>query len=483
MKKLFVFLLAAMFSGSVWGQSKERIAIYVTGGKEEGDNDVLSGMLTEAITKSTDYVAVERTADFLQQLRKEQNYQRSGNVDDNDIARLGKQSGAKYVCVAELMPVQGGDFITTRLIDVEKASVMATADGADKISSLDMLVKMSETIAKQLITSISSRKTGIPKQRVAVYVSGNDVDGINKVLGAKLVSALTGSSEYVAMERTDAFLKQLSNETDYQQSGNVEDTQIARLGKQFGVKYVCAAKISSSSYGGKFLKASLIDVETAEVNSTANASLTSTDLNSLIDVAQKIATQLLKNIGGLGTKRAIGYPNPNDVIAKFVDGTLTISGKGAMNDVSNWGDDESKIKKIIIQEGVTTIGDFAFYGCNNVNTIVIPNSVTSIGNRAFQNCSRLSSIVIPNSLASIGEASFIGCESLKTITIPNSVTSIGAYAFCGCKALTSITIPYSVTDIGEGAFVGCTSLESITIPNKSIKESAFYRYRGKVKRL
>jgi hypothetical protein len=85
------------------------------------DNNVLTAKLKSAITDSRNYEAVERTVEFLQQLRKEQKYQRSGNVDDSDIARMEKESGVQYVCVAELMPVQGGDFVTVRLIDVERA--------------------------------------------------------------------------------------------------------------------------------------------------------------------------------------------------------------------------------------------------------------------------------------------------------------------------------------------------------------------------
>jgi TolB-like protein len=298
MKKaiLFTFFLLCV-ANTIYSQSKQRIAVYVTGGTD-GDNNVLTAKLKSVITDSRNYEAVERTVEFLQQLRKEQKYQRSGNVDDNDIARLGKESGVQYVCVAELMPVQGGNFVTARLIDVEKASVVASADGADKISNLPSLMSMSESIAGQLIQNASYRYTGITKKRVAVYVSGVDKEGANKVLGVKLVSAITGSNWYAAMERTDAFLRQLDKEQNYQRSGNVNDNQLARLGKQFGVQYVCAAKVSESSYGGKFLDVSLIDVETAVVIATANDALINSDMATLMAVTQNIASKLLNNAVG-----------------------------------------------------------------------------------------------------------------------------------------------------------------------------------------
>ena len=109
----------------------------------------------------------------------------------------------------------------------------------------------------------------------------------------------------------------------------------------------------------------------------------------------------------------------------------------------------------VIPNSVTSIGDYAFYGCSSLVEVVIPNSVTSIGNYVFRECSSLSSIVIPDSVTSIGEGAFHGCNSLSSIVIPNSVTSIGEGAFSDCSSLSNIVIPDSVISIGEGAFHGC----------------------------
>ncbi len=194
-----------------------------------------------------------------------------------------------------------------------------------------------------------------------------------------------------------------------------------------------------------------------------------------------------------------------NVTYSFVEstGTLTISGTGDMysySDVSNrpWHNYRYHIKKVVINNGVTSIGwrafsyceeltsitipnsvtsigNEAFYGCTRLTSITIPNSVTSIGNGAFSYCNVLTSITIPNSVTSIGEEAFIGCTGLTSVTIPNSITSIGTNAFCDCTELTSVTIPNSVTSIGKYAFRGCTGLTSITIPNSvtSIGSSAF----------
>jgi hypothetical protein len=168
--------------------------------------------------------------------------------------------------------------------------------------------------------------------------------------------------------------------------------------------------------------------------------------------------------------------------------TLTISGNGAMadyvffDDIGWWYDSEndplyqwrSDIKTIVIHDGVTSIGDYAFFGCR-ITSISIPNSVTSIGDYAFSRCSGLTSITIGNSVTSIGEWAFSDCSSLTSITIPNSVTSIGERTFYGCIGLTSITVGSSVTSIGSYAFYGCSSLIEITNLN-SVPQSIDYSY-------
>ena len=220
-------------------------------------------------------------------------------------------------------------------------------------------------------------------------------------------------------------------------------------------------------------------------------------------------------------------------------GTLTISGTGDMYDYYSSKEsvfyNNGKIKAVIIEKGVTSIGDsafrectsltsitisdsvtsigwLAFYNCTSLTSVTIPDSVTSIGYSAFWNCTSLTSVTIPDSVTSIDDYAFVNCESLisinveennsnyssvngvlfnrnqnelicypagkndKTYEIPDSVTSIGGFAFCSCTSLESVTIPDSVTSIGMDAFNNCTSLTSVTISDSvtSIGRSAFY---------
>ena len=128
-----------------------------------------------------------------------------------------------------------------------------------------------------------------------------------------------------------------------------------------------------------------------------------------------------------------------------------------------------------IPEGVTSIGDYAFFCRSKLTSVIIPESVTTIGEYAFSECTSLAAANIPDGVTTIGYSAFSYCSSLIDISIPISVSSIEHYAFSECVSLESVIIPEGVTTIGEGAFSGCSSIESVNIPNTvtTISQSAF----------
>ncbi|MFR2438383.1 MAG: leucine-rich repeat protein, partial [Ruminococcus sp.] len=152
----------------------------------------------------------------------------------------------------------------------------------------------------------------------------------------------------------------------------------------------------------------------------------------------------------------------------YEDGTLNISGKGAMKDYI-YGNNKSparlnlSVTSIVIEEGVTSIGDYAFENCDNLTSITIPGNVESIGEDAFYNCDNLTDVTLQDGVKSIGRSAFIWCNNLTNIVLPNSVTSIGYFAFKDCTSLTSIKIPSSVTSMDSKAFYNCSSLETISL--------------------
>lgn len=158
---------------------------------------------------------------------------------------------------------------------------------------------------------------------------------------------------------------------------------------------------------------------------------------------------------------------------------LSISGKGEMpnygTNTAPWEGFKEAIGKIVIGDGVTTIGSNAFTNCLAMTEVDIPEGVTTIGNNAFSYCMSIESISIPASVKEINESAFEACGYLTEIYLSEGLESIGEFAFTDCYSLGELHIPNTVTDIGRWAFSGCEALYEITIPGsvKSIGDNAF----------
>ena len=189
------------------------------------------------------------------------------------------------------------------------------------------------------------------------------------------------------------------------------------------------------------------------------------------------------------------------------NGTLTISGSGAMDDYASgvsspFRERASAIKTVIIGSGVTSIGDRAFMqcagitqiqfssgstleriggeafsGCSGLTSLTLPGSLTSMGDSVFRDCANLQSVSIPNGVATIGIAIFTNCTSLASVTLPAGLRRIPNGMFTYCSSLTGITIPAAVETIGARAFTDCTALQTVTIPKgtATIMGNAFRR--------
>ena len=151
------------------------------------------------------------------------------------------------------------------------------------------------------------------------------------------------------------------------------------------------------------------------------------------------------------------------------DGTLTISGTGKMdswsyeNETSPWYKN-TDIKQVVIEEGVTSIGAYAFYYCSNLTSVTIPEGVVTIGKYAFAVCASLTGVKLPDSLTSIGTYAFYSCGSLTEITVPENVTRIEERTFCSCGSLKKVTLLGEVTTIGKFAFGYDDNLVDINLP-------------------
>lgn len=141
-----------------------------------------------------------------------------------------------------------------------------------------------------LLGGIATAQTTV-KQKVAVYITGEAENSIKKVIGSKLVTGITRSEGFAAVERTADFLSALSSEQDYQMSGAVSDNQIARLGQQFGVRYVLVADLSEV-FEQMFVSARMIDVQTAQITNSTEESAVVDNMESLSKLAESIVLKL-----------------------------------------------------------------------------------------------------------------------------------------------------------------------------------------------
>ena len=240
------------------------------------------------------------------------------------------------------------------------------------------------------------------------------------------------------------------------------------------------------------LQEAILKAQSADVDGYTGATLTSDAIKqAAADCIAQASTG--KAASGLSQKAAdlidSGTCGEQATWELYQDGTLYIKGSGAMSDYSISSDandtsfcsapwyasHRSDIQTVIIEDGITRIGEHAFTYCSAMHSVSIPDSVTEIGAEAFAGCSSLESVTIPDGVTKIGSAAFESCGSLKSVTIPSSVTTIGEWAFFGCDSLESVTIPGSVTEIGDWAFSDCGSLKSVTIPDSvtTIGEQAF----------
>lgn len=126
------------------------------------------------------------------------------------------------------------------------------------------------------------------------------------------------------------------------------------------------------------------------------------------------------------------------------------------------------ITSVLMHDDIISIGNYSFYGCDNLTTVHIPNKVTSIGSYAFTRCTSLSQIIIPDSVITLGDSVFSYCENLEYVKIGNGIEIITAYAFNNCTSLKTIVLSSSVKNILSGSMNGCTSLESIYIKSDTV---------------
>lgn len=175
------------------------------------------------------------------------------------------------------------------------------------------------------------------------------------------------------------------------------------------------------------------------------------------------------------------WPDPyltEDLSWKVEDDTLTVTGHGRMDNYNTstpapWHQEE--YTRLVVEEGITYLGNNAFSSNDKLQEIQLPESLTELGSRVFQDDDGLTEITLPGAVQEIGTYAFARCSSLRKVTLPDSVKMINTCAFDGCSRLEYINLPASVRDFGMEVFRGCGNLKS-TVAKGTEGEWHFRQY-------
>ena len=153
----------------------------------------------------------------------------------------------------------------------------------------------------------------------------------------------------------------------------------------------------------------------------------------------------------------------------YENGNLYIYGSGDMKVFNNkqlFEEIKTNIKRVRIEDGVTSIGQKAFFGCSAMEEIIIPDGITIIRKQAFYGCTSLKSITLPDSVTDIADQAFYECSQMESVVLSQNLKSVPFECFAKCRSLGAIELPQSIESIGGSAFSDCSSIKEIIIPDK-----------------
>ena len=180
-----------------------------------------------------------------------------------------------------------------------------------------------------------------------------------------------------------------------------------------------------------------------------------------------VAVILVLTLASCGTSSASLEAGDHGVLHySYESKTLTVTGVGAMESFANadsvvWKAVRTGAEKLVIGEGVTSIGNYAFYAMSALKEVSLPSTLTSVGDYAFAFCGALTSVSMPQGLTAVGKSAFEGCGALASVYLHENVTSIGEKAFASCYSMTGVMITGEDVTVGAQAFKNCRSLETV----------------------
>ena len=269
--------------------------------------------------------------------------------------------------------------------------------------------------------------------------------------------SLKNIGEYALWKVEDEDVHELLTVTIYNNCGNIVDSLFENQHMQYVVIENSVKTIGNSVFAScPNLRSVIVGNSVKTIGNKNFAECPKLEIVSVPDTVQTFGQN--------------NFLNDNSVTLKIrkVDGTI---------DDHVYQDNLLFVTTVLIEEGISVIGEYAFYNDTSVQVISVPNSVNTIGQYAFYNCNSIKEINIPNGVTAIRSHTFFGCASLENIVTPNSVTLIEDYAFYGCVEAKNLTISNNCKSIGDNAFYNCKSITALEIPS-SVTKIGSYAFRS-----
>jgi TolB-like protein len=473
MKRLMTVPVLMLVAAAVFAQVKPRLAILpFTGGSPE-DAETIAEFFSFEDEINRVFIPVPRTR-AIENLMKEQEFQRSGLTDSDTIAELGKQLNADYVLAGHIAALGDSKLLLITIINVNE--LRQIAGDYREYRRIESVIDVMPDMAKRIGGAATRRVSGLPGLAVLPFNALSS--GVNQqdaeILAQLLATEIANSGHYAVYPRTKA-IEKVMEEHHIEQSGMTDRESMKAIGEAVNAQYVLSANVRRLGEDNYFSASILHIVEASQGKGTREKYQTVADgLTLMPKIAQTLtfdaatAAGFMYDVGnGIAIITDYAGSAKDVVIPNQINGLpVAVIGANAFR--------EKQLTSVTIPDSVTAIGESAFYK-NRLTSVTIPGSVTEMGNSAFSN-NQLTSVTISNGVTAIGVWAF-GHNQLTSVTIPNSVATIGDAAFSD-NQLTSATIPNSVTAIGSSAF-DSNQLTSVTIPNSvtTIGDIAFWRNR------
>jgi len=199
MKKKFLLLFITLFCAAAFANDLPKIAVYVTGTVPEGEKNALGTRMLASLVNSGRYQGIERSGAFLAEIMREQQTQRSGAVDDNQISQLGKQFGVKYVCIAAITPAFGSYQVSARIVDVETAAVVFIGEATSPLKTMRELTYVADKVVSIMFGEAAGRGVGLSMGFGGAY-AGDFGGGIAWGSSGKITMPHTGLGAYLFLD-------------------------------------------------------------------------------------------------------------------------------------------------------------------------------------------------------------------------------------------------------------------------------------------